>query len=128
MKLTRSEVRQYRKHKRKKQMKINVQLKKRLFGHLTIAPCCYCRRVFFCTELTVEHLIPLCLGGTNDPSNIALACSPCNHNRGKEAWVQKRLLNKKRHEEYSAQHRKQDWSNSIQDPQSPDLHSQREGV
>ena|SRR5208282_4981035 len=128
MKFTKSQNRQWRKYKRKKQMKLNVQLKKRLFGHLIIAPCCYCRKVFFYTELTVEHLIPLCLGGTNDPDNIALACSPCNHSRGQEAWVQKRILNKKYHEECSTQYRKQDWSQSIQDPQSPDLHSQGEGV
>lgn len=43
--------------------------------------CCYCG----CTmggKHTVEHLVPLSRGGTNWPSNLALACSPCNARKG----------------------------------------------
>jgi 5-methylcytosine-specific restriction endonuclease McrA len=93
-------LRKERKHKRYKQKKTNVKLKKKLFGHLFMAPCCYCRSVFLFTELTVEHVIPLCLDGTNDPINIALACEPCNNERGKDAWFQKREINKKYYEQY----------------------------
>lgn len=43
--------------------------------------CCYCG----CTmggKHTVEHLVPLSRGGTNWPSNLALACGPCNARKG----------------------------------------------
>lgn len=103
--MSKSQVRKERKRKRHKQKKINTQLKKRLFGHLFMSPCCYCKHVFMLDELTVEHVIPLCLGGTNDPTNIALACSPCNHERGRDAWVLKRERNKRYHEQYHSQHR-----------------------
>lgn len=84
-----SGIRKDRRRRRKKQNRINSQLKKRLFGHLVFSPCCYCKVGFFVEQLTVEHVIPLCLGGTNDESNIALACAPCNHQKGQEAWKQK---------------------------------------
>jgi 5-methylcytosine-specific restriction endonuclease McrA len=103
---TKNQIRKERKRKRHKQKKLNTKLKKRLFGQLFMSPCCYCRRVFLFTELTVEHIVPLCLGGTNDPSNIALACSPCNHERGKEAWLQKQQINKKYYEQHHSLDRK----------------------
>lgn len=77
---------------RKKQVNINKQLKRRLFGHLFIFPCCHCKVVFFLDELTIEHLKPLTLGGTNEDSNIALACAPCNSQKGREAWALKRIM------------------------------------
>src|SRR5271166_7116703 len=92
--MTKNQLRKVRKNKRHKQMRINAQLKKKLFGHLFVAPCCYCRSVFFLTDLTVEHITPLCLGGTDDPTNIALACQPCNHERGRQSWFQKQEINK----------------------------------
>jgi len=57
------------------------------------------------TELTVEHIVPLCLGGTNDPANIALACAPCNHERGRDAWMNKKSAYKRHNEQYYSQHR-----------------------
>ena len=126
--LSKSQRRKFRKQKRHKQSKINPKLKKRLFGHLFMSPCYYCRNVFILDELTIEHLIPLCLAGTNDPSNIALACSPCNHQRGKEAWVTKRLINKKKYEQHHSQHRSQDESRSLQDPGTSVMHCQGESV
>ena len=29
-------------------------------------------------KLTVDHVLPIALGGTDDPANLAAACSPCN--------------------------------------------------
>ncbi len=31
---------------------------------------------------TIEHLVPLSHGGTNDFPNLVRACAPCNHRRG----------------------------------------------
>lgn len=103
--MTKSQIRQKRKHKRKKQKRINGRLKKNLFGHLVICPCCYCKSVFLYVHLTIEHIVPLCLGGTNESSNIALACAPCNHKRGKEAWSKKQESNKIYYEQYYFQYR-----------------------
>lgn len=33
-------------------------------------------------HITVEHLMPLILGGSNELSNLALACFACNNERG----------------------------------------------
>lgn len=50
--------------------------------------CCWCGKK---TELgaenkgnsaTLEHIIPVSKGGTNDFENLALACFKCNHKRG----------------------------------------------
>jgi len=114
--MSKSQLRRERKRRRHKQKKTNTKLKKRLFGHLFMAPCYYCKKVFLVDILTVEHLTPLCLGGTNDPSNIALACLTCNQEKGKESWVLKRELNRQYYEKHSSQHRNQNWQGSLQDP------------
>ncbi len=99
---------------RHKQNKINAQLKKNLFGHLFMSSCYYCKFVFLIDKLTIEHIIPLCLGGSNDPINIVLACAPCNQMRGREAWFHKRKLNKENYEQYSSQYRNENRQTTIQ--------------
>lgn len=84
--------------RRKRQLKLNNQIKKRLFGHLVLAPCHYCKKVFLINELTIEHLLPLTLGGTSADSNIALACAPCNQEKGREAWFLKKKLGKEKYQ------------------------------
>jgi 5-methylcytosine-specific restriction endonuclease McrA len=80
-----SDIRKQKRIGRFNQLKINTKLKKQLFGHLAILPCCYCKNVFIVAQLTIEHIIPLSWNGTNDADNVALACKPCNHARGREA-------------------------------------------
>lgn len=48
--------------------------------------CCWCGRET--TEVsgkknsaTLEHIVPRCQGGTDDPDNLAMACSRCNSKR-----------------------------------------------
>lgn len=93
-----------RRLKRKQQLRKNGQLKRRLFKNVVIAPCCYCKVVFLITELTIEHIHPLSLGGTNEDSNIALACAPCNQERGRLSWLQNKQLriSKRNEEQYTA--------------------------
>lgn len=40
--------------------------------------CRYCGATPTETELRVDHVIPAALGGSDDPSNLATACEPCN--------------------------------------------------
>lgn len=82
-----------RRKARKRQLKINSQFKKRVYKDVFIHPCFYCKHVFLMTDLTIEHLVPRSYGGTNDDSNIALACAPCNQRKGKEAWLVKKTIN-----------------------------------
>lgn len=34
------------------------------------------------SRATVEHILPKTAGGTDEPSNLALACARCNHEKG----------------------------------------------
>lgn len=45
--------------------------------------CHWCQSPFRSAEdATLEHLVPLCRGGSNRPDNLALACQTCNKTRG----------------------------------------------
>ncbi len=43
--------------------------------------CAYCECELHGTY-DVEHMTPLCRGGKNDWTNLAIACSPCNRAKG----------------------------------------------
>jgi hypothetical protein len=46
--------------------------------------CFYCRMLLIDSHL--EHKLPLCRGGTNDPSNLCMSCAACNlHKHAKTA-------------------------------------------
>lgn len=40
--------------------------------------CRYCGATAPDVKLTVDHVTPVALGGTDDPSNLVAACAPCN--------------------------------------------------
>lgn len=42
-------------------------------------PCHYCGTP---NAGTVDHVIPVARGGTNDASNLVPACGPCNYSKG----------------------------------------------
>lgn len=44
--------------------------------------CCWCKKEFPKDQLTLEHLIPRSLKGSNSLENLKLACQPCNRLRG----------------------------------------------
>ncbi len=57
----------------------------RLGGY--VGKCIHCRTKLVVmsdgqTSATVEHVLARAHGGTNDPSNLALACARCNHEKG----------------------------------------------
>lgn len=47
--------------------------------------CIWCGCTLTERTATWEHKVPLSMGGTNDRSNLALACKPCNNERGDNA-------------------------------------------
>lgn len=40
--------------------------------------CRYCGATAPDVALTVDHVVPVALGGTNEPGNLVTACQPCN--------------------------------------------------
>jgi 5-methylcytosine-specific restriction endonuclease McrA len=44
--------------------------------------CCHYCDVYLTKGFEMDHYIPLSLGGTNEASNIVLACMPCNRSKG----------------------------------------------
>lgn len=52
--------------------------------------CVYCGRNLRRKTVTLDHLLPLSQGGTDDESNCVLACATCNQakdNRSVIEWV-----------------------------------------
>lgn len=86
-----------RRKNRKQQLRFNTKIKKSIIKNKLIDICCYCNEVFLVENLTVEHIVPLSWGGSNDINNIDLACAPCNQQRGRESWIRKRNLMKLEH-------------------------------
>lgn len=41
--------------------------------------CGYCGREIILKEMQVDHMIPKCIGGTNEYSNLMPSCRQCNH-------------------------------------------------
>lgn len=38
------------------------------------------------TDLTIDHIVPLCLGGGNNLANLCLCCRQCNRSKGARPW------------------------------------------
>lgn len=53
--------------------------------------CMYCDRAMGEVQLTVDHFVPLEMGGVNDTSNYLTACRKCNKDKGgmdPEVWCE----------------------------------------
>ena len=58
--------------------------------------CVYCGRPMGEVQLTVDHWVPLEMGGRNDTSNYLSACRKCNKDKGgmdPHAWCELKKLN-----------------------------------
>lgn len=44
--------------------------------------CRYCGRQSDGVQLVVDHIVPVCQGGTNDQSNLITSCADCNSGKG----------------------------------------------
>ncbi len=47
--------------------------------------CRYCGATAPEVNLTVDHVVPVALGGSDDPSNLVTACQPCNAGKSASA-------------------------------------------
>jgi len=47
--------------------------------------CCYCGKQ---GDLTLEHVVPLSKGGTNEPVNLLGACWKCNVSKNNKNWLE----------------------------------------
>lgn len=53
------------------------------FGNFVGKPCAYCNQPMIGRRFpTRDHVIPLCLGGSNRPGNLKVVCDPCNGHKG----------------------------------------------
>lgn len=59
--------------------------------------CRYCGRTAPTVPLRVDHVVPVALGGTDDPTNLVTACEPCNS--GKSSTVPDSPLVAQAHED-----------------------------
>ena len=62
------------------------------FGDGTNVPCYDCHTPLTFETLTVDRILPGCLGGTYVRGNIRPACSPCNIKAGNDARETKRAI------------------------------------
>ena len=61
--------------------KIPKQERRRIFAK-TKGRCAYCGTDLHGEKWTVDHIVPLANGGTNDECNMFAACKSCNHRKG----------------------------------------------
>lgn len=67
--------------------------------------CVFCERKMGEVQLTIDHWIPLELGGTNDETNYLSACRKCNKRKGNlhpEEWCRQRSLDYQHYVQYLA--------------------------
>ena len=66
---------------------LTPMLRERLAGQQNWR-CCYCgvRMEDGASEPTFEHIVPRARGGTDDETNLVIACRRCNSNRGHRYW------------------------------------------
>lgn len=57
-------------------------IKNRLFGNKPTKKCCFCSRILGRRNCTIEHIIPLSLGGGWGRENLTISCADCNSERG----------------------------------------------
>src|SRR3972149_11661495 len=87
---------------RKARWEISGQTQQRVWARDHFA-CMYCHRKMGETLMTIDHWLPLELGGKNDESNYLTACNNCNKQKGMmtpQAWCELRGLQLQFFEDY----------------------------
>jgi len=68
------------------------KLKIRLFGGRDIKKCCFCKRELTLRTATLEHILPLSLGGKWNIENLTISCEPCNSHRSSKDYAEFKKL------------------------------------
>lgn len=50
--------------------------------------CTYCTKVYPLHDLTIDHVVPKKMGGSNGLVNLTLSCRDCNHKKGEMLLTQ----------------------------------------
>ncbi|NJP12456.1 MAG: HNH endonuclease [Leptolyngbyaceae cyanobacterium RU_5_1] len=48
--------------------------------------CCWCKKQLKDDQMTIEHLTPQSLGGSDSIENLRIACFKCNNSRGNRPY------------------------------------------
>lgn len=76
--------------KQSKRTKTKLRLWKRdsnqTISGVKYATCHYCTDSLPLKQVTLDHVIPLSKGGTNDDENLVLSCLKCNGAKGTDEW------------------------------------------
>lgn len=74
--------------KRFRQRRINLNKRGWLRGMKDRAKNCqYCGVSFDGLVKTADHVIPMALGGCDEPQNIRIVCEPCNRRKGNSVFL-----------------------------------------
>jgi hypothetical protein len=68
--------------KRKDKRRGNSRKKRAALIKRGVTSCCWCNTPLTLDTSTLEHVIPLDLGGLDNDNNTTLACATCNNDRG----------------------------------------------
>ena len=49
--------------------------------------CVYCGEYYDEFNLTLDHIIPRCMGGRNEVRNLIPSCKQCNRSKGSNNWL-----------------------------------------
>lgn len=71
--------------------KKSVRFSRRAVYLRDLYTCAYCDEVFPDRELTLDHVVPQCMGGKTNWTNIVTACTKCNHAKGSKIIQPNRL-------------------------------------
>lgn len=56
--------------------------------------CAYCKRTLYLSTLSLDHILPLSLGGPHSASNLQLTCLQCNLEKGNKLnWKPRHMRN-----------------------------------
>ena len=53
---------------------------------------CHAQEQWQCALFTIDHVLPLAKGGSNDPDNLALACPHCNRRKSESVTAYDAVL------------------------------------
>ena len=86
--------------------KIGKETRKQIFKK-TNGHCLYCMRKLTMNieevsdnirYMTVDHIVPLMRGGTNEFDNLIAACDPCNYKKGNRRIEYLKVIKREKHD------------------------------